>query len=60
MQYAQAGIFISSHCHILLALWDGHESELLGGTAQVVSFHLQGHMPGSNRPPARRARHARS
>jgi hypothetical protein len=46
MQYAQAGIFISSHCHILLALWDGHESELLGGTAQVVSFHLQGHMPG--------------
>ena len=46
LQYAQAGIFISSHCHILLALWDGRESELLGGTAQVVSFHLQGNMPG--------------
>jgi hypothetical protein len=46
LQYAQAGIFISSHCHILLALWDGRESELLGGTAQVVAFHLHGHMPG--------------
>lgn len=46
LQYAQAGIFVSSHCHILLALWDGKESELLGGTAQVVNFHLRGSMPG--------------
>lgn len=46
LQYAQAGIFVSSHCHILLAIWDGKESELLGGTAQVVNFHLQGIMPG--------------
>jgi hypothetical protein len=46
LQYALAGIFVSSHCHILLALWDGKESELLGGTAQVVNFHLQGIMPG--------------
>ncbi|HQZ30793.1 MAG TPA: hypothetical protein PLG89_02890 [Arenimonas sp.] len=45
LQYAQAGIFASSHCHILLALWDGEPSGLLGGTAQVVSFHLQGSMP---------------
>lgn len=45
-QYAQAGIFISSHCHILLALWDGRESDRLGGTAQVVRFHLRGEMPG--------------
>ncbi|HEY0662317.1 MAG TPA: hypothetical protein VGD21_13470 [Lysobacter sp.] len=45
-QYAQAGIFVSSHCHILLALWDGHDSDKLGGTAQVVRFHLQGEMPG--------------
>jgi hypothetical protein len=45
LQYAQAGIFASSHCHILLALWDGEESGLLGGTSQVVSFHLHGHMP---------------
>ena len=45
-QYAQAGIFVSSHCHILLALWDGRESGRLGGTAQVVRFHLHGEMPG--------------
>ena len=45
-QYARAGIFISSHCHILLALWDGHESGLMGGTAQIVAFHLRGDMPG--------------
>lgn len=45
-QYAQAGIFVSSHCHILLALWDGKPSSQLGGTAQVVHFHLQGEMPG--------------
>ena len=45
-QYAQAGIFVSSHCHILLALWDGRDSEKLGGTAQVVRFHLQGSVPG--------------
>jgi hypothetical protein len=46
LQYAQAGIFVSNHCHILLALWDGKESDLLGGTAQVVKFHLHGTMPG--------------
>lgn len=45
LQYAQAGIFASSHCHVLLALWDGEPSGLLGGTAQVVAFHLQGDMP---------------
>ena len=45
-QYAQAGIFVSSHCHVLLALWDGHESGRLGGTAQVVRFHLHGAMQG--------------
>lgn len=45
LQYAQAGIFVSTHCHVLLALWDGVESGLLGGTAQVVAFHLQGDMP---------------
>jgi hypothetical protein len=45
-QYAQAGIFVSSHCHILLALWDGKPSSQLGGTAQVVHFHLHGEMPG--------------
>ena len=46
-QYAQAGIFVSSHCHVLLALWDGHESDRLGGTAQVVRFHLHGALSGA-------------
>jgi hypothetical protein len=45
--YAQAGIYIASHSHILLALWDGRESDLLGGTAQVVRYHLTGVMPGA-------------
>ncbi len=45
-QYAQAGVFIASHSHILLALWDGRDSDLLGGTAQVVRYHLSGVMPG--------------
>ncbi len=45
-QYAQAGVFVASHSHILLTLWDGRESELLGGTAQVVRYALHGVMPG--------------
>lgn len=55
-QYAHAGVFIASHCHILLALWDGRESDLLGGTAQVVRCHLDGIMPGLIE--RRRAAHA--
>ena len=52
-QYAQAGIFVSDHCHVLLALWDGEPSDQLGGTAQVVAFHLHGVMRGAaDRQPA--------
>jgi hypothetical protein len=43
--YAQAGLYISSHCHILLTIWDGKASELLGGTAQIVAYHLRGERP---------------
>lgn len=50
-QYADAGMFVSSHCHCLLALWDGRESAAVGGTAQVVRFHLQGEMAGNLVPP---------
>lgn len=46
-QYALAGMFTSSHCHILLALWDGSVNGHLGGTAQVVEYHLHGSMPGA-------------
>ena len=45
-QYAEAGIFVSRHCHVLLALWDGRSSSALGGTAHTVQFHLQGEPPG--------------
>ena len=45
-QYAQLGMFISSHCQVLLALWDGNSSLATGGTAQVVEFHLHNTMPG--------------
>lgn len=45
-QYAQAGVYIASHCHILLAIWDGQESERLGGTAQIVRYYLSGTLPG--------------
>ena len=45
-QYAQLGMFVSSHCQVLLALWDGLPSEATGGTAQVVEFHLRNQMPG--------------
>ena len=45
-QYAQLGVFLCAHCHILLALWDGKYPEKLGGTGQVVRFHHQDVMPG--------------
>lgn len=45
LQYAQLGMFISSHCQLLLALWDGHDSAATGGTAQVVGFHIHNVMP---------------
>ena len=44
-QYAQLGMFISSHSQVLLALWDGKPSDALGGTAQVVDYHITNAMP---------------
>ena len=41
--YRQAGVFISAHSHILLALWDGGEPSPEGcGTAEAVAFSLHG------------------
>lgn len=45
LHYLQAGVYISQHCHILLAIWDGKMTERVGGTAQVVRFHLSGIAP---------------
>jgi len=45
-QYAQLGLFISNHCQVLLTLWDGKPYDAVGGTAQVVNYHLTGVMDG--------------
>ncbi len=49
-QYAQCGVFLCAHCHILLALWDGKASPRVGGTSQVVHFHHHDFMPGYGAP----------
>jgi len=46
LQYAQLGVFLCAHCHVLLALWDGKYTDDLGGTGQVVRFHHDDIMPG--------------
>ncbi|NKI35607.1 hypothetical protein HFP89_10570 [Wenzhouxiangella sp. XN79A] len=45
-QYAQLGVFLAAHCHLLLAIWDGKPSDHIGGTGDVVRFHHDSHMPG--------------
>jgi hypothetical protein len=44
--YAQLGVFLSAHCHMLLAIWDGKLGTALGGTGQVVKFHHDNVMKG--------------
>lgn len=46
LQYAQLGVFVSNHCQILMALWDGKASKEVAGTAGVVNYHLYSVMPG--------------
>ena len=40
--FRQAGIYVASHCHILLALWDGEPGKYGCGTAEAVDFALNG------------------
>ncbi len=41
--FRQAGIYVVSHCHILMALWDGGPgTEAACGTAEAVDFALHG------------------
>jgi hypothetical protein len=43
LQYREVGVFIVRHCHVLIALWNGDESNMAaGGTAEVVSFKRDG------------------
>jgi hypothetical protein len=51
-QYAQVGVFISNHCQVLLALWDGKSGRELGGTGQVVHYHLTAVMQGFQADPS--------
>ena len=44
--YAQLGVFLAAHCHILLAIWDGKENDKPGGTGHVVRFHHDDYLPG--------------
>jgi len=44
--YAQLGVFLAAHCHVLLAIWDGKESDKPGGTGHVVRFHHDDYLPG--------------
>jgi len=55
-QYAKAGVFIASHAHILVSIWDGKDSGRLGGTGQIVRYYLHGSLPGIIERP-RQARH---
>ena len=42
MHYAQCGAYIALRSQILIALWNGEFSKLVGGTAHVVEFKLKG------------------
>ena len=37
-QYEVLARFLASHCQTLIALWDGEDSDRLGGTARVVRY----------------------
>ena len=47
--FRQAGIYVSAHSHVLLALWDGGPgTEAACGTAEAVDFALSGnYLPAS-------------
>ena len=48
--YRQAGIYVATHCHALLALWDGTPGDAGGcGTGEAVGFMLEGDYIGA--PP---------
>jgi hypothetical protein len=41
-QYQDVGIYIVTHCHVLLALWNGEEGGPTGGTSQIVEYKRNG------------------
>jgi hypothetical protein len=49
-QYALASAYVARHSQLLIALWDGVESDRTGGTSQAVHFKLDG-VPEPYGPP---------
>jgi hypothetical protein len=49
-QYEEAGSYAVRHSHFLIALWDGENLELPGGTASIVMFKVLG-VPGKRLNP---------
>ena len=41
-QYQDAGIFIVRNCHVLIALSNGEDTGLTGGTAEIIKFKREG------------------
>lgn len=41
IQYEVAGRYIADVCEVLIALWDGEQSYLRGGTSEIVNYFLQ-------------------
>jgi hypothetical protein len=42
-QYRAVGLFITQHCNVLIALWDGNDQDIaVGGSAEVVKFKRDG------------------
>ena len=42
LQYALVGAYVARYADIMIALWSGIDSDLIGGTAQVVHFRRAG------------------
>lgn len=45
-QYTQVGSYVARNSQILIALWNGLESDAVGGTAMIVGFKREGRTPG--------------
>ena len=41
-QYAYLGEFLTRHCEVLIAFWDGNDAAGIGGTGYVVNLQRQG------------------
>ena len=54
--FRQAGIYVSAHCHILLALWDSKPGKRGCGTAEAVEFALHGVCGSESGLPVRTGR----